>query len=72
MIRLSKDDYHLFASLLRQPYGQALLQILKQQLEQTNVQLRTATDAALGWRQGEAQCLAQLIESFERGDELSK
>lgn len=70
-MRLGKDDYKLFASLARQPYGQGLVQILKKQLEQANIKMRTAS-ADVGWRQGEAQCLAELIECFERGDELAR
>jgi hypothetical protein len=65
MIRLSAQDYAALAALRRQPAGQRFVELLEQSLTEAARTLRTATGERLGWAQGEAQCLAELLKWFE-------
>lgn len=72
MLNLKKDDFKLCASLMRQPYGQALHQLFKKQLDEVNITLRMARGEQIGVEQGHALALATLIMAFEAGDEIAK
>ena len=72
MLRLSQDHYKALARLKRQPDGRALLELLQASLDDAQVRLRTATGERIGWAQGEAQCLAELITHFEAADQVGR
>jgi hypothetical protein len=72
MTRLNPEHYKALARLKRLPEGQTLVGLLTAALEEAQLNLRTATGERIGWSQGEAQCLAGWLRSFEQADELGR
>lgn len=71
-MRLTPQQYQILAGVKRGPMGTDFLNLLQAMLDESDIGLRTATGEKVGWRQGESQCLVQLLTDFANADTLGK
>lgn len=69
-MRLTPDQYRVLSQVKSSPFWTAYEALLRAMLDDADVTMRTAIGERIGWKQGEAQFLAQHLADFEKADEL--
>lgn len=66
--RFEPDDLMAMRAISRLPEGRRFIDLLNRRLQHHDTNLRKLTGDAIGWTQGRAQELAELVEAIETAD----